>query len=252
MLKISNHKKADQKETLIIAKGEKRNLSLPVTPGQTEIEIILEPQSELFLAYIQNGPIHGESTKTLRIILKEDARLHSFFAMLGCARAGLKIETHLEGRGSSVVERTLYFGSGEQVFEMISNTILHAPDTAAEIISKGILSEKAQARFDGNIHIQQTAKQARANLTEHTLLLSREARMNAIPGLKIDTNDVVATHSASMTRVDDEQLFYCRSRGIPEEEAVRLIAEGFLASLYNEYPLKENIYQLIEEKLCRV
>lgn len=235
-----------------LRKGEKRKITLPVTAGQSEVEIILEPQSELFLAYIQNGPTLGESTKTLRIILKEGARLNSFFAMMGCARAGLKIETHLEGRGSAVTERTLYFGGGEQVFEMISNTILHAPDTAAEIISKGILSEKAQARFDGNIHIRQTAKQARANLTEHTLLLSREARMNAIPGLKIDTNDVIATHSASMTRVDDEQLFYCKSRGIPEEEAVRLIAEGFLTSLYAEYPLKENLHQLIEKKLCRV
>lgn len=252
MLKISNFKKADQKETLIIPKGEKRNHSIPVKSGASELEITLEPNSELHLAYIQNGPILGENAKTIRIVLKEGAALHSFFAMLGCARASLKLETHLEGRGSCVTERTLYFGSGEQVFEMTSNTILHAPDTRAEIISKGILSERAKARFDGNIHIQQTAKQAQANLIEHTLLLSREARMNAIPGLKIDTNDVLATHSASMTRVDDEQLFYCKSRGIPEEEAVRLIAEGFLAGLYNKYPLKQNIYQLIQKKLCKL
>lgn len=235
-----------------LRKGEKRKISLPTTSGQSEVEIILEPHSELHLTYIQNGPVLEENAQTIRIVLKRDARLYSFFAMLGCARASLKIETHLEGRGSCVTERTLYFGSGEQVFEMTSNTILHAPDTRAEIISKGILSEKAKARFDGNIHIKQTAKQAQANLIEHTLLLSREARINAIPGLKIDTNDVMATHSASMTRVDDEQLFYCKSRGIPEEEAVRLIAEGFLAGLYNKYPLKQNVYQLIEEKLCRL
>jgi Fe-S cluster assembly scaffold protein SufB len=237
---------------MIIRKGKKENLSLPVKPGESEIEIILEPGSELNLAYIQNGPANGESAKTIRIILHEGSRLNSFFAMIGCARAGLKLETHLEGRGSSVTERTLYFGSGEQVFEMVSNTILHAPDTKAEIISKGILNEKAQARFDGNIHIQQTAKHADARLIEHTLLLSPQARMNAIPGLKIDTNDVLATHSASMTRVDDEQLFYCKSRGIEEEEAIRLIAEGFLAGLYNKYPLKQNVYQLIEKKLCKV
>lgn len=235
-----------------LRKAENRKIALPVTPGQSEVEIILGPQSELHLTYIQNGPVSGKNAKTIRIVLKEDARLHSFFAMLGCARASLKIETHLEGRGSCITERTLYFGSGEQVFEMTSNTILHAPDTQAEIISKGILSERAQARFDGNIHIQQTARRADARLIEHTLLLSREARMNAIPGLKIDTNDVLATHSASMTRVDDEQLFYCKSRGIPEEEAVRLIAEGFLAGLYNKYPLKQNVYQLIQKKLCRV
>lgn len=247
-----NFQIANSKKMISIPKGKKRNISLSVKPDESEVEIMLEPHSELHLIYIQDGPILGENAKTIRITLQEGALLSSFFAMLGCARAGLKLETHLEGRGSSIVERTLYFGSGEQVFEMASNTILHAPDTKAEIISKGILSERSRARFDGNIHIKQTAKQAKANLIEHTLLLSREARMNAIPGLKIDTNDVMATHSASMTRVDDEQLFYCKSRGIEEEEAVRLIAEGFLAGLYSDSTFKENMDQLIQKKLCRV
>lgn len=237
---------------MIIAKGKKRNFALRPKPGQQTLEIILEPMSELNLSYIQNGGVKGENTLRLRIILRESARLNSFFAMIGGETSGLFVETHLEGDESRLEEKTVFFGNGNQVLNMFSTALMKGKRTQALVESKGILTDAAQARFDGNIHIWQSAKQANAKLNEHTLLLSPDAKMNAIPGLKIDTNDVIATHSASMTRVDDEQLFYASSRGIEEREAVRLIAEGFLAGVYNDVPAVKNIHPLIQEKICQL
>lgn len=193
-----------------------------------------------------------QSMTMIRIFLEREANLESFFAMIGGATSSLFIETHLEGDQSQLCEKTIFFGNGDQIFNMFSNTLMKGKHTQAIVESKGILTDRAQARFDGNIHIFESAKQSNARLNEHTLLLSPEAKMNAIPGLKIDTNDVIATHSASMTRIDDEQLFYASSRGIEEREAVRLIAEGFLAGVYSDLPEAKTIHPFIQEKICRL
>ncbi|MBI2638707.1 SufD family Fe-S cluster assembly protein [Candidatus Peregrinibacteria bacterium] len=235
---------------MIIPRHSTKELILKHDAGVMEIR--QEPFSKLRLMYFQNGSTSNENSVELRIILDEGADLNCFFGMLGGMASRLVVETRLEGIGSRVRQRTLYFGNGEQSFIMISNTVLSGRETSAEIESKGILAGSSQARFDGNIHIQQTAKQSKGRLDEHTLLLSPHAKMNAIPGLKIDTNDVKATHAASMTRVDDEQLFYAESRGIEEHEAVRLIAEGFLAGLYKDMPFMENMHQLIQEKIWQL
>lgn len=242
----------EKTSAIIIRSGEQKTLFLPTKPGVHMLEITLEAESELNLTYIQTGPSNGENMLALRITLQEGSRLNSFFAMLGCARAGLKVETHLEGDRSELCEKTIFFGNENQIFNMFSTTLMKGKHTRALVESKGILTDSSQARFDGTIHIWQSAKQANAKLNEHTLLLSPEAKMNAIPGLKIDTNDVIATHSASMTRVDDEQLFYAASRGIEEREAIRLIADGFLMSLYKGTSFEENMHQLICEKICRL
>lgn len=220
--------------------------------GDSEIEIRQEPFSTLRLAYIHNGRAKSEQALTIRLFLEEGADLDCLFGIFGGLASKLILETYLEGIKSSVKQRTLYFGNENQVFNMISKTELLAPETCAEIESKGILSDEASAQFDGNIRISEKAKGSSGRLLEHTLLLSPLARMNAIPGLKIETNDVTASHAASMTRVDDEHLFYCKSRGIDESEAVRMIAEGFLKTIYRDSPWKRKIEPLIKEKLCRI
>lgn len=243
----------EEKSIIIVQEGETLELpTLHAKPGISVVEIHLKPSSKLRLAYIQNANAGSHSMMTIKISMEREAVCETFAAMIGGTSSSLFMKTSLIGDGASLRERTLYFGYENQIFDMFSITTLEGVGTRAEIESKGILTGSAQARFDGNIHIQQTAKRANARLVEHTLLLSPLAKMNAIPGLKIDTNDVMATHSTSITRIDDEQLFYAGSRGIPEHKAIKLIAEGFLASLYNDPPFVENVDQLIQEKLCRL
>lgn len=237
---------------------ENASVLLPLLHSPVEgtvMEIFQKPFSHLKLCYLHNGTAVDKATShpvfILRIHLERGARLESCFVMAGRLSSRLFLETWLEEEESSVYERTIYFGSGEQIFDMCSNTFLKAPHTTTEILSKGILTDHAQARFDGNIHIQQTAKKSTGRLIEHTLLLSPEAKMNAIPGLKIDTNDVVASHSASVTRVDEEQLFYASSRGMGEHDAIRLMAQGFLESCYRGLPWEKEIENVIQMKLCR-
>ncbi|MEK7523633.1 MAG: SufD family Fe-S cluster assembly protein [Patescibacteria group bacterium] len=240
---------AGQKMSIVVPEGQ--SLELPILEAQAGIsllEITLKPHSQLKLTYLQNGTETQHSVMIIRTTLEEGAHLESFFGMFGGAISSLLVDTQLAGAQSTVQEKTIYFGNGDQIFDMFSNTVLTGKNSTAEIESKGILTGRAQGRFDGNIIITQSAKQSQARLLEHTLLLSPEAKMNAIPGLKIETNDVMATHSASMTRVDEEQLFYAAARGIDEETAIRAIAEGFLKTLAQSFPEPEKVEELIAQK----
>lgn len=242
-----------RKTTLTIPEGSEIVLP-PLTSqaGITFIEVHQKPHSKLHMTYLQNGATGESNMIIFRCFLGEGAHLDAWNGMFGGSYASLLLETHLSGAGSSVQQRTAYFADSNQVFDIFSTTIQEAPACSALIESRGILNERAEARFDGSITIQEKARMSDAKLLEHMLLLSPEAKMNATPGLMIETNDVTASHAASMTRIDDEQLFYCKSRGLTENEARRLIVEGFLKSIYAEHQNKKMIYTLIREKVCKL
>ena len=85
------------------------------------------------------------------------------------------------------------------------------------------------------IRVDKGAQQTDAFQESRNLLLSREAHADAIPGLEIEADDVRCTHAAAIAQLDDEQLFYLRARGLPEEQARRLVIEGFLAELVERF-----------------
>ena len=89
------------------------------------------------------------------------------------------------------------------------------------------------------IRITKDAKNSRAYLAEHGMILGKEARADAIPGLEIETNEVKATHSASVAQINDEQIFYLMSRGMSEDEAKKLIIVGFFEPIVERIPIPE-------------
>lgn len=237
----------------VVNEGESKALPFILeTAGIFVLDMTLKANSTLTLTCVNRMSIQDSSIAIVRMHLGKGASVTTEIGIFGGSYTGLFLETHLDGENSSIKEHTVFWGDGKQQFELRSETLHHAPHTHAHIAANGIANNEAAVRFDGKIHITQPAKGSVARLNEHTLLLSPGARMNAIPGLTIDTNDVVATHAASMTRIDDEQLFYCESRGIPRTEGMRLIAEGFLKSNDVSSDFLDQIDPLIQEKLCRL
>jgi len=101
------------------------------------------------------------------------------------------------------------------------------------------------------IRIEAGAKNSNSYLAEHAMIMSKKARADAIPGLEINTNEVRATHSGSVSQIDEEQVFYMMARGLSQSEAQRLIIAGFLHPAVQRMPLRmvrAAIQYLIEEK----
>jgi Fe-S cluster assembly protein SufB/Fe-S cluster assembly protein SufD len=104
------------------------------------------------------------------------------------------------------------------------------------------------------IKIGKKAKNTSAYLAEHAMLLSPNARADAIPGLEIESDNVKATHSASVSQIDPEQLWYLTTRGLSRDEATKLIATGFFEPVISEIDLSDvrwRVRHMIENKWRR-
>ena len=102
------------------------------------------------------------------------------------------------------------------------------------------------------IRVEKEAQKTDAYQKNDTLVLDHTARVDSIPGLEIEANDVRCTHGATAGQVDDEMVFYLQARGISRETAVRLIIEGFFANVYDRItlePVQETLREAVESKL---
>jgi len=122
--------------------------------------------------------------------------------------------------------------------------------TNAETLVKGVLTDRSRVEFEGMIRVQPKAQQTASFLSDHTLLLSAECRAESIPSLEIGANEVSASHGATTGQIDEEQLFYLMVRGIPLDEAQRIIVQGFFEPVLQRIPL-ENLRTRLRRSIVR-
>jgi Fe-S cluster assembly protein SufD len=176
---------------------------------------------------------------TQRAELARDASLEWISLGFGSARGKVRMETRLAGRGSSAKVTGAYAGGGTQHLDFDTTQEHVGEHTTSDLAFRGVLGEKATAVWRGMIKVDPGAQQTDAFQESRNLLLSREAHADAIPGLEIEADDVRCTHAAAVAQVDPDQLYYLRSHGLAEEQAKRLVIEGFLAELVERMPAGE-------------
>lgn len=140
-------------------------------------------------------------------------------------------EIQLLGEGAEATISGIFNASGKEQ-KNITVIINHmAAHTRSNTTLKGVARDTAQVSFTGRIIVAEKCPDTNAFLTERILLLSDTAKAEAIPELEILTDDVKCSHAASISHIPEEQIFYLRSRGVPQAEAEQLIVEGFLESV---------------------
>jgi Fe-S cluster assembly protein SufD len=163
-----------------------------------------------------------------RAQVARDASLHWIGLGLGSSSGKLRMETDLNGTGASGRVTGAYVGHGRQHLDYDTTQEHAAPNTTSDLAFRGILRDRATAVWSGMIRVDPDAQRTDAFQENRNLLLSDGAHADAIPGLEIEANDVRCTHAATVSRVDEEQLFYLRTRGLDRSEAERLLVGGFL------------------------
>lgn len=113
--------------------------------------------------------------------------------------------------------------------------IVHkAPHTRSNTTLRAVAEDSSNISLTGTIIVEPKAQDTNAFLTENILLLSDSAHAEAVPNLEIEANEVKCSHAATITNIDEEHLFYCASRGIPEAKAKQIIVDGFLANMHSK------------------
>jgi Fe-S cluster assembly scaffold protein SufB len=216
------------------------------------LEVRLGRDAELRVASIQDfGP--GQVVFQHRnAVIGEGADLHWALAQLGGRLVRSRVDNRLEGDRSTVEQVEIVFGADEQLFDLTSYTHHVGRDTTGNLLSKGVLLDAARSYMKGMITIEKSARGTDSFLGEFGMNLSKKARSVAIPSLEIDQPDCRrAAHSSSVGPIDESQLFYLESRGIPPDEARKFIVLGFLEPVVTRVPLeaeRDRLRELLEAK----
>lgn len=184
--------------------------------------------------------------------LEQDAQLNWALASVGAQLHKSRIDNALVGRGSGVRQVEIGFGAGRQLFDATSYTRHAGADTTGDLLAKGVFLDRARGYYKGMIAIERSARGTDSFLGEFAMLMSKQARSVTIPSLEIDQPDVRrASHSSSVGPIDEAQVFYLMSRGLPRELARKFIVLGFLEPVVARIPLpeaQERLRRLLDEK----
>lgn len=216
------------------------------------VEIIARPGAKVDYINLQEWGTNVWSFGSLRAVVDQDATVNTLMVAFGGKLSRARVQTALQGIGSSARMLGILFGDDHQVFDHHTLQDHLAPRTTSDLLYKTALKDHSRSVFSGLIRAHRAAQKTDAVQTNRNLLLSNKARADAIPNLEIEANDLRCTHAAAVSPVDEEQLFYLMCRGLNQSEATRLIVEGFFASLFDQIPLpgiRERVRQAVERKV---
>jgi Fe-S cluster assembly protein SufD len=161
-------------------------------------------------------------------------------------------EVNLDGEGSTARWSGFYFTDEKQHLDHDTQQNHNAPNTTSDLLFKGALEDESRSVWQGMIYVAPGAQKTDGYQHNPNLVLSRNARGDSIPGLEIMADDVRCTHGSTVGKIDETELFYLKSRGIPQKEAERLIVEGFFDPIMQRIPferVRERLANAIIEKL---
>ncbi len=236
--------KATIVQELYSAKSEKQQAYLEL------FNTNVAPNAQLDVTTLQMMDQSTVNFCTRRTDLGQDAKVNWYSGLFGSILSRYQIEYNLNGSGASSNDSEVIFGNNEQSFDIQTDVNHEATSTEGRVVEKSILRNKSKSLFKGMIRIKENATKSNSFLSGRSILLDKDAKSDSIPGLEILTNDVKATHSASVAQIDEEQIFYLKTRCLSHAEAERTIIEGFLEPLSRKmsFQVRAWIAYLIESK----
>ena len=180
--------------------------------------------------------VFGRDAAPQYLRLEAGEELMMTLVMLPGTNLRIPLEVDLTGPGAMLDLAGVYLCPDAEHVDLRVLVKHAAPGCRSRQLFKGIVGGTADAAFDGLIYVARDAQQTQAYQENHTLLLSDTARVESRPQLEIYADDVQCSHGATTGYLNPDELFYLRSRGIPEAEARRLQMIAFLAPVLNRLP----------------
>lgn len=216
-------------------------------------EIVLAPGAVFAHARIQEEAAQSYHIATLQAQLDRDSRLDSDIVALGGRLSRNEVNVAFGGPGGDAGLRGLYAAGGSQHTDLQTFVDHATPQCSSRQLYKGILGGQARGVFNGRVRVRPAAQKTDARQTNRNLLLTEEALVDTKPQLEIHADDVRCTHGATIGRLDEDALYYLRSRGIGLEAARGMLLRAFagevLAGL-GVAPLRSRLEAVLEARLA--
>ncbi|MBC8331778.1 MAG: Fe-S cluster assembly protein SufD [Anaerolineae bacterium] len=187
-----------------------------------------------------------------RARVEQDGNVDWIFGAIGTRLTKNFSDLDLAGKGANGRMSGFYFTDGQQLLDHDTQQNHFAPHTTSDLLFKGALKGESRSVWQGMIYVAPDAQQTDGYQANRNLILSNNARADSIPGLEILADDVRCTHGATVGKIDPDLVFYLRSRGIPNEQAERLVVEGFFDPIMQRIPfdgVRNRFQEAIQEKM---
>jgi Fe-S cluster assembly protein SufD len=202
------------------------------------VEIHVGRGADLRFVELQSWGNHVWNFSHERARVEQDGSLDWIFGAVGSHLTKNFSDLDLVGQGANGRMSGFYFTDGVQVLDHDTQQNHLAANTTSDLLFKGALKDSSRSVWQGMIYVAPGAQKTDGYQANRNLVLSTKARADSIPGLEILADDVRCTHGATVGKIDADQVFYLRSRGIPYNEAERLIVEGFFNPIMQRIPFE--------------
>ena len=218
-------------------------------PQEKEIDIDIDQNSFVNISILAKENIDGYQ---LNLNVKENSQVEAYFADFSKKKSVFSFNANLLGRGSSLNWHlsSLTAEKDNKHFDISVNHI--SPETYARMDNYGVCKDDGKLVFSGISTINNGSKRSKTHQNSKIMVFDALSNGIAKPILKIDENDIEASHAAVVGKINDEHLFYLTSRGLTESAAKELITFGYLKPIMNgfvEEDIKEEIVKLIEGRM---
>ena len=202
------------------------------------VEIICKPGSRVRYTTIQNWADNVYNLVTKRAVAHKEATMEWVDGNLGSKLTMKYPSVYMLGEGAHAEILSIAFAGVGQHQDAGGKVVHGAPHTSSIITSKSISKDGGRSSYRGLVKVANGAKGARSKVVCDALILDRASRSDTYPVMEIDESDVSIAHEASVSRIQEEQLFYLMSRGLSETEASTMIVNGFIEPLVKELPME--------------
>jgi Fe-S cluster assembly protein SufD len=217
------------------------------------VELFVGQGANVRYVSLQNWERNVLHFNTIRSSAGRDAVINSLVVSLGSELSRTNVEAGLSAPGSDSEMLGLYFADSNQLLDHHTLQDHLAPNAHSDLLYKGALRDESLAVFSGLIRVEPGAQKTDAYQTNRNLILGTDdAFAVSLPNLEIMADDVKCSHGSTTGQVDDVELFYLMSRGIPRAEAEKLVVFGFFGEVTSRIPLKglkEKLDRAIEGKI---
>ena len=202
------------------------------------IEIVVEKNARFRYTTIQNWSTNMYNLVTQRAYVHENGTMEWVDSNMGSKVTMKYPSCILAGNGAHGEILSMAF-AGDNQYQDAGGKMFHiAPNTSSKITSKSISKGTGRAAYRGLVKINKKATNSKSNIVCDALLLDENSRSDTYPYMEVDNKKVHIGHEASVSKVSDEQLFYLKSRGLSEDEAIGMIVSGFIEPLVKELPME--------------
>src|SRR5947208_14128224 len=202
------------------------------------VEIICKPGSRVRYTTIQSWADNVYNLVTKRAVAYKEATMEWVDGNLGSKLTMKYPSVYLRGEGAHGEILSIAFAGHGQHQDAGGKVVHGAPHTSSIITSKSISKDGGRSTYRGLVKVTNGAKGARSKVVCDPLILDKESRSDTYPVMEVDEAEVSIAHEATVSRIQDEQLFYLMSRGLSETEASTMIVNGFIEPLVKELPME--------------